>query len=346
MQRRFLGHFDCNCYHVMSRTTGGDFLFGEAEKFIFRRWLRVLSEFLGVRVLAWCCLSNHFHILVEVPDRDSFARPFVEDEEKLLRHLELIYSRQQVADIRNEVALYREAGHHSLAEELLLKFTRRMCDLSVFMKELKQRTTLAFNRLHGRVGTLWMAPFKSVLVETGAGLEMVAAYIDLNPVRAGLVDDPKDYRFCSYGEAVAGDATSQRGLSRAMGASRNEWRKLAERYRLRLFGAAGASSSGKADRRVLSPETINSILEEGGKLTNSQLLRCRLRYFIDGAIIGSRAFIEGYFRQAPWRFGPRRPSGARQMKGGDWLELCSVRDLQVKPVVGPATASTPLPPPD
>jgi putative transposase len=333
MRHRFLGHFDSNCYHVMSRTTGGDFLFGEAEKHLFRQWLRRLAEFTGVRVMAWCCLSNHFHLLIEVPDRDAFVRPFLDDEEKLLRHLGLIYSRRQVGAIRKEVELYRGAGHDYMADELLLKFTKRMADLSIFMKELKHRFTLAYNRLHDRKGTLWMAPFNSVLVESGAGLEMVAAYIDLNPLRAGLVDDPKDYRFCSYAEAVAGDTTAQRGLSRAMGASRNEWRLLAAQYRLRLYGEAGARSSERPDRRILSPAHIETVLAQGGRLSNPQLLRCRLRYFTDGGIIGSRAFLENYLRQARWRFGPRRLSAARDMRGGDWQNLCVVRDLQREPII-------------
>ena len=41
----------------------------------------------------------------------------------------------------------------------------------------------------------------------------MAAYIDLNPVRASMVEDPKDYRFCGYGEAVAGDKRAKFGLA-------------------------------------------------------------------------------------------------------------------------------------
>ena len=56
------------------------------------------------------------------------------------------------------------------------------------MKLLKQRFTQWFNRQRGRKGTLWEERFKSVLVEgTGEVLATMAAYIDLNPVRAGIV---------------------------------------------------------------------------------------------------------------------------------------------------------------
>ena len=65
-----------------------------------------------------------------------------------------------------------------------------MGDISIFMKELKQRFTLWFNKSHGRFGTIWAERFKSILVqERGRGFAAltVATYIDLNPLRAGLL---------------------------------------------------------------------------------------------------------------------------------------------------------------
>ncbi|MCC5842000.1 MAG: hypothetical protein JJT96_17930, partial [Opitutales bacterium] len=66
----------------------------------------------------------------------------------------------------------------------------RMGDISVFMREVKTRFTLWYNRKRGMVGTFWAERFRSVIVEADAEAQrMVAAYIDLNPVRAGLVED-------------------------------------------------------------------------------------------------------------------------------------------------------------
>ena len=45
--------------------------------------------------------------------------------------------------------------------------------------------------------------FKSALLEGGEVLAAVAAYVELNPVRAGLCADPKDYRYSGYAEAFA-----------------------------------------------------------------------------------------------------------------------------------------------
>jgi hypothetical protein len=91
-----------------------------------------------------------------------------------------------------------------------------------------QRFTCWFNRERGRRGTLWESRFRSVIVEDGLAARTMAAYIDLNPVRAGMVEDPADYRWSSYGEAVGGGrgaAAARRGLVRAlyaMGAKKQE----------------------------------------------------------------------------------------------------------------------------
>jgi hypothetical protein len=81
-----------------------------------------------------------------------------------------------------------------------------MHDLSQFMKTVLQRMTRWFNLCHQRKGTLWEERYKSVIVEDGIAARTMAAYIDLNPVRAGMVSDPAEYRWSSYGEAVGGGA--------------------------------------------------------------------------------------------------------------------------------------------
>ena len=56
-----------------------------------------------------------------------------------------------------------------------------------------------YNIKRGRKGTFWAERFKSVIVEKGETLINCLVYIDLNPVRAGLVDRPEDYRWSSLG---------------------------------------------------------------------------------------------------------------------------------------------------
>ncbi|MCC5840280.1 MAG: transposase, partial [Opitutales bacterium] len=95
----------------------------------------------------------------------------------------------------------------------------RMGDVSVFMREVKTRFTLWYNEKHGMVGTFGAERFRSVVVEADtAAQRMVAAYIDLNPVRARLEEDAGDYGLSGFGEACAGGSAARRGIARIEGA--------------------------------------------------------------------------------------------------------------------------------
>ena len=101
-----------------------------------------------------------------------------------------------------DIEMFRRNGHAGGINEIAVRVRDRLFDLSGFMKELKQRMTIAYNCANGRKGTLWEGRFKCTLVDYGEALRVVATYIALNPVRAGLTDKPEDYRWCSYAAAV------------------------------------------------------------------------------------------------------------------------------------------------
>jgi REP element-mobilizing transposase RayT len=187
-------------YHCVSRVVDRTYRFGEQEKEFFRKLFRLYEDFCGIRVLSYCVMSNHFHLLLEVPRRPDV----LPDDSFLLEKLGKIYSRGTVSSIRREIQL--RSHNPELLAAYREQFFRRMWDLSNFMKLVKQRFSIWFNRVHRRRGTLWEERFHSVLIEAqGQALGAIAAYIDLNPVRAGIVTDPKDYRWCSYAESVAGN---------------------------------------------------------------------------------------------------------------------------------------------
>jgi hypothetical protein len=112
----------------------------------------------------------------------------------------VLYGESEAKNIRIELEKLRSEKNFAMADRLLRKYTYRMHDLSQFMKSLMQRVTMSYNKRHDRRGHLWEERFKSLLVEGHRNaLSMISAYIDLNAVRAGLVKDPKDYRYCGYG---------------------------------------------------------------------------------------------------------------------------------------------------
>src|ERR1700730_16032119 len=207
-------------YHCISRVVEGRFIFGtsgqgglEAEHFV--SLMRRLEAFSGVRVLTYALMANHFHLLCEVPE----ARLLSQSE--VLERIQAGYGPARVQALKEQLA--RLAGQPDALEQckrLLEPYRKRMNDLSIFIKELKGRFAQWYNRRHGRYGTLWAERFKSVLLEGGRAVATVAAYIDLNPVRAALCSDPKEYRYCGYAEALAkGSSLARQGIRIVLGLS-------------------------------------------------------------------------------------------------------------------------------
>jgi REP element-mobilizing transposase RayT len=284
--------------------------------------IRQVADFCGVEVLTYCIMSNHFHVLLQVPDA-----PSVSDTE-LIRRYRVLYPKP---------TKYQEASAVLMASQLQLggneaevirrKLLARMSDVSEFMKTVKQRFTTWYNKSHQRYGTLWADRFKSVLVQgEGNPLQTMAAYIDLNSVRAGLVEDPKDYRFCGYAEAVAGVAEARRGLIQIWsdyGAKRSDLALQA--HRMLIFGkhASGAGLSDLTRKRALK------VLDrEDGQLPKAAILRCRVRYFTDGAILGSAEFVRGFVDVWQVERGRKHPPKVNAMRGSDWGDLAVIRSLR------------------
>ena len=342
-------------YHVISRVVDRRFVLGTEEKEKFRTLMRMQENFTGCRVLSYCLMDNHFHLLLEVP---PMAEGGISDEE-LLKRLSAIYGEafeagvaQELADARKAV-YSKEGGMDEAVSAIHKRFTYRMHDLAEFMKGLLQRFTQWFNRAHSRSGTLWEDRFKSVIVEDGVAARTISAYIDLNPVRAGVVKDPAEYRWSGYGEAVGGGnkgngKKAREGLVRAffcdqgVGCDAGKWAEVSRLYR-RLMGLALGRKSGRADvsqfakglgqttrntSELLESEDNETVLKDFGM---AKMLRYRIRYFTDGVVIGSKEFVNEAFAGARDRFGTKRKDGARKLKGGSAAAsgiLWSLRDLQ------------------
>ena len=335
-------------YHCISRVVDRRFVLGDAEREHFRMFMRMQENFSGCRVLSYCIMSNHFHILFEVPPMPEGG---ISDEE-LLKRLSATNSEAFVAVVTKELAETRAQDREPRVAEIHARFTYRMHSLSEFMKTLLQRFTRWFNRKHERSGTLWEERYKSVIVESGIAARTIAAYVDLNPVRAGMVSGPAEYRWSSYGEAMGAGPKgngkkSREGLVRAClshhgaGFEAEKWRKVSRIYR-RTMGLALGRKGGRTnmDKGVARPQmnAAESIgAEDNGTalpdLKLAAMLRCRVRYFTDGAVIGSRAFVNEAFAAARDRFTEKRKDGARPMNGSGKAAaglLWSMRDLRVR----------------
>ena len=319
-------------YHCMTRTVNGEMLFKDREKEMLRKMLWQAADFSGVEILTYCIMSNHFHVLVRVPEKEELS------DAELMRRYKVLYpkpTKYQSASTKVMEEKLKEGGDE--AEAIRRKLLARMADVSEFMKTVKQRFSVWFNQTHRRYGTLWADRFKSVLVEgSGNPLQIMAAYIDLNPVRANIVEDPKDYRFCGYAEAVAGEKKAKLGLAfiwadsmtlKKMKNGSHSFKEVLEAHRMLIFGKGSHPWTHKG--KLITHEAAVKVLEkQRGQLPKTVSLRCRVRYFSDGAILGSAEFVRGF--NGAWQRDHDRkyPPKVSRMRGTDWGDLAVIQGLQ------------------
>lgn len=337
-------------YHCMTRTVNGEMLFKNREKEMLRKMMWQVADFCGVQILTYCVMSNHFHVLLRVPAVHKIS------DAELMRRYSVLYpnpTKHQAASASVLTSIL--ASNSEEATEIRHKLLARMGDVSQYMKTLKQRFSFWYNHCNQRFGTLWAERFKSVLVEgEGNPLQTMAAYIDLNPVRAGIVEDPKDYRFCGYAEAVAGDRLSAEGLvriwkdrlgtttsnlnpndavrciSQAREKSSGDLIMGALRaHRMLIFGK-GASPWTYKGKVMTREQAVKAMEEQQGELPMCTMLRCRVRYFTDGAILGSAEFVRCFTDSWQRDHARQNTPTANALKGGNWGDLAVIQGMRSK----------------
>ncbi len=351
-------------FHVVSRVAGREFALGDEEKEFFTRTLHAYARLLGIEVLTHCTMSNHFHLLLRVPPPPDAgtAGPTLDE---LLTRLEAAVGAEQMRQIRKNLDLWQQNGAHDLIEAWRQRQADAMYSLSEYMKRVKQRFTRWYNKRTGRVGIFWEDRYRSTIVQDEhTALRMMATYIDLNPVRAGLTDDPGNYRWSGYAEAMSGKVEALEGLARVTGrtAERVHGRAIPEKSRTcgstslpiletapqrkrrhltalvhyrQMLGLAGrprTRQDGKLIRRGVSAK-VQARLEKETGVRREQLLQ-RMRHFTRGVIFGSREFINEWFSRnrnvVAGASREQRQTGARPL-GRSWKGLYSFRQLKLPP---------------
>ena len=172
-------------YLVTNRVAGGRFLFKDQEKQRLKKLLFSGVDRLSYQVVDYVFMDNHFHLIMKIPPIDKIS-----DSELLKRYR--IYKNDPEIDFFTN------------AERIDFKF--KIHDISFIIGNFEQRFVQWFNRTHNSWGRLFGQRFDSELIEVSEhsdSLLRVMAYVTLNPVRAGLVKDPKDFHFCGYADRLA-----------------------------------------------------------------------------------------------------------------------------------------------
>jgi REP element-mobilizing transposase RayT len=215
-------------YHVGTRCVGRAMMFGDDDKAHIVDQILRMAEFCGIEVNTYAVMTNHIHILLHVLPKRELS------DNELIARVASLYGRDKAEELRVEWAEWRRVGGTAAlqhVEEERNTFLRRMGDLSIYMKELKQWISRDYNKKTGRVGTLWEDRFWSNLLEDSAAtLTKVAYYIDCNAVRAGIVDRPEDYQWCGYAQAHAGRKAAQKALAGIFRNENLEWAEAERRY--------------------------------------------------------------------------------------------------------------------
>ncbi|SMC21008.1 REP element-mobilizing transposase RayT [Desulfacinum hydrothermale DSM 13146] len=240
-------------YHVVSRTVGGEFYLGDVEKERLLQVIRSYGRLYFVEILGFCLMSNHFHLVVKT---------------------------RSCVDVTDAEIVERVSFHYGLDPEVvrgkdLAALRQKLCDLSEFVRAVKLDFSRWYNRKNRRRGYFWGDRFKSVLLEGGVALAQCLAYIELNPVRTGIVDRPEAYRWNSLSFRLAGqgDFLSWNGMD--MGDVR---RYCAMVYQVGKGGRL--DSTGREQGRI-----------RGDAREPVSLWRHKVRFFTDGLVLGSKAFV-------------------------------------------------------
>ncbi len=310
--RRLIINDETAVYHVMSRTALDGFPLGDVEKDFMLDLIRRYSALYFVEILGFCLMGNHFHILVRMFPEHKYT------DEDIQKRYENFYGDDR---------MFAAGWIPSLREKL--------SSLSEFVKEIKQTFSRYYNKKHHRRGTLWGERFKSLIVENGETLINCLAYIDLNPIRAGLVERPEDYRWNSLGYHIQTDNQEnflsldfgpvkcaslslrelhQAGLKEFAVTDSEERLKGYRRY---VYEAGALDSSEKGTAKVIEKDIVENERKKNYEIKRIDRFRYRTRYFTDSGIIGTKEFVSENYQRFKEVFMSKREKIPKPVSGLD-----------------------------
>lgn len=196
-------------HHLMSRIAHQVFFLTEDVRNDLIEMIRRSAEFHGIKLVSWCIMTNHFHLLAYLPAPESLS------EDEVVRRYGVLYGNARRDALLSKLASLR-ASHpddDAPAQAELKRLTDRMFKIGEFMKVIKQWLTQEYNRRYSHSGTMWDSVYKDVTVRaTAKELSKRAGYIHLNPVRAAITPEFDEYPWSSLAALKRGDELALSGL--------------------------------------------------------------------------------------------------------------------------------------
>lgn len=253
-------------YFVTGRIINGLPAIGDTGRKRLLGKAALLADFAGIDLLGMCVMDTHYHLMARVP-----ASAPVGDEE-LVALCRTVSPALRMRELEKNLASARDDAERA---RLLQPWRGRRASLPPMIAALQQDFSIWYNSQVGRNGTIWDGRYKSVLIEheqdpqTAArdGLGplscLIAAYADLNPVRAGIASAPEEGDRTSYARAAKGDPLALRGLRLLWGADVGSDKKLLAAHALLMAGGGEAGPFAELLRRRVPAWTRSRAL--GGR---------------------------------------------------------------------------------
>ena len=281
-------------YHIMSRTALDGFPLGDVEKDFMLDLIRRYSKLYLVEILGFCLMGNHFHLLVKMYPEYKFS-----DD-----------------DIKNRfVDFYGDDRAFSFGQVPSLR--EKLSNLSEFVREIKVGFARYYNRRHNRRGYFWGDQFKSVIVGKGETLINCLAYIDLNPLRAGIVKRPEDYRWNTLGYHLQTN-NQDNFLSTDFGLKEFSVKSEKERikgYRRYVYEVGALNRPEKGKTKVIGDRILEKERKREFELSRNDRFRYRTRYFTDSGVIGSKEFVSKTYLRFRHVFNSKKDKIPKAIKG-------------------------------
>ena len=193
-------------YHCVARCVRRAWLWGVDEyagkDYSHRKdWvidrLRELSAIFAVDICAYAVLSNHYHVVLHV----DAIRARAWDDQQVIRRWKKLFGLPTVVQ-RYVGADSISRAEREAAQAIIAKWRARLMDVSWFMRCLNEPLARRANAEEGCTGRFWEGRFKSQALLDDAGLLTAMAYVDLNPIRAGIATTPESSEFTSIYDRI------------------------------------------------------------------------------------------------------------------------------------------------
>lgn len=242
-------------YHIISRTVLDGFPMGADEKDYLVSVFKKYTQLYFTDVFGYCAMGDHFHLVIRMYPPEYY------DEEEIVARLKGFYGEHKNFN-EEQVAFYRE----------------KLSNLSTLVKEVKQTFSRFYNIQRGRNGFFWDPKFKSVIVEPGEALVNLLAYIELNPIRAKIVERPENYTWSSFGyHSQTNNNDNWLNTEFDFFDESFCYEELMEKYKAFIYEKGRL---GKKKKKLKPDER--------------EYFTIKTRWFSDSRVIGSKAFIEKY----------------------------------------------------